>query len=75
MLRNLAPGGPRYDAENPESNYRLTTFAEHVERLREWKASGLERLNVTLAGWPHLGYDRQHPDGLPPPRRAAAGRV
>jgi hypothetical protein len=23
-------------------------------------------LNVTLAGWPYLGYDRQHPDVLPP---------
>ena len=66
VLRNVVPGGPRYDTENPENNYRLTTFAEHVGRLREWKALGLERLNVTLAGWPHLGYDRQHPDGLPP---------
>lgn len=66
VLRNVAPGGARYDTEHPEDNYRLTTFAEQVERLREWKAQGLERLNVTLAGWPHLGYDRQHPDGLPP---------
>jgi Family of unknown function (DUF5696) len=66
VLRNVAKGGPRYDTETPENNYRLTTFAEHARRLAEWKTLGLERLNVTLAGWPSLGYDRQHPDGLPP---------
>lgn len=66
VLRNVAPGGPRYDTKDPANNYRLTSFAEHAMRLAEWKALGLERLNVTLAGWPHLGYDRQHPDGLPP---------
>ena len=27
---------------------------------------GFERVNVSLSGWPTHGYDRQHPDGLPP---------
>jgi hypothetical protein len=30
------------------------------------KAAGFGRVNVSLSGWPQLGYDRQHPDGLPP---------
>jgi hypothetical protein len=70
VLRNVAPGGPRYDSENPENNYRLTTYAENADRLRQWKRLGLESVNVTLTGWPHLGYDRQHPDGLPPSEAA-----
>ncbi len=65
-LRNYKPGGRRYDPENPERNYRVTTFDELAQRLRELKAGGIERLYVTLAGWPYLGYDRQHPDVLPP---------
>ena len=66
VLRNVKPGGPRYDTKNPKNNYRLTTFAEHVKRLRDLKAAGWNHLNVTLSGWPNQGYDRQHPDGLPP---------
>ena len=65
-LRNYKPGGHRYDPNNPERNYRVTTFDELTERLRKLKASGIDRLYVTLAGWPYLGYDRQHPDVLPP---------
>jgi len=34
--------------------------------LRELKAKGVERFNLVLTGWPRLGYDRQHPDVLPP---------
>ncbi len=70
VLRNVKPGGPRYDTKNPKNNYRLTTFAQNIERLRQLKARGFERLNVTLSGWPNQGYDRQHPDGLPPNKEA-----
>ncbi len=66
VLRNMKPESPRYDKDNPANNYQLTTFAEHAERLRKLKANGFERLNVSLSGWPNQGYDRQHPDGLPP---------
>jgi hypothetical protein len=66
VLRNVKPGGPRYDKKEPKNNHRLTTFAQNAERLRQLKAKGLDRLNVSLSGWPNLGYDRQHPDGLPP---------
>ncbi len=71
VLRNVKPGGPRYDTKNPANNYHLTTFEQNIERLRKLKADGFEHLNVSLSGWPNQGYDRQHPDGLPP--NAAGG--
>ena len=67
ILRNLSPDSSRYDREKPETNYRLTTFDERARELRALKAKGVERFHVVLTGWPYLGYDRQHPDGLPPP--------
>jgi hypothetical protein len=66
IKKNYRPGGFRYDANNPEKNYSVTTFDERVKLLRELKAKGIDRLYVELTGWPYLGYDRQHPDGLPP---------
>jgi hypothetical protein len=66
VLRVIKPGGPRYNTKDPQSNTRLTTFAENIERLRKLKAGGWEHLNVSLSGWPNQGYDHQHPDGLPP---------
>lgn len=65
-LRNYKPGGHRYDPNNSERNYRVTTFDELAQQLRKLKTGGIDRLYVTLAGWPYLGYDRQHPDVLPP---------
>jgi len=65
-LRNYKPGAKRFDTKNPERNYNLVTFDELAQRLRELKAKGIERACVTLAGWPYMGYDRQHPDVLPP---------
>ena len=65
-LRNYKPGSHRYDANNPTNNYRLVTFDELAKRLRDLKAAGVEKAFVTLAGWPNQGYDRQHPDAMPP---------
>jgi Family of unknown function (DUF5696) len=70
ILRNLKPDSSRYDQKNPEKNFSLTTFDDRLRQLRELKAKGIERLHVCLTGWPHLGYDRQHPDELPPPPQA-----
>jgi len=70
ILKNLSPGSSRYDQKNPEKNYSLTTFDERGRQFRELKAKGVDRLHVCLTGWPHLGYDRQHPDELPPPPQA-----
>jgi hypothetical protein len=70
ILRNLKPESDRYDPKDPSKNYSLTTFDERGRQLRELKARGNERVLVFVSGWPHLGYDRQHPDSLPPPEQA-----
>lgn len=70
ILRNLTPESDRYDTKDPSKNYSLTTFDERARQLRELKAKGVNRLLVMASGWAHLGYDRQHPDPLPPPEKA-----
>ena len=66
IKRNYRPGGFRYDNVNKERNYNVVTFDQRAAELRKLKARGIDRLYVCLAGWPYLGYDRQHPDELPP---------
>jgi hypothetical protein len=66
ILRNYKPDSARYEPDNPSRHYHVSTFDERASQLRQLKAMGIERLYVCLAGWPYLGYDRQHPDGLPP---------
>jgi hypothetical protein len=67
ILTNIKPDSYKYkDAKDPGDNYRLTTFDQRAEALRKLKSQGLDRLTVVLTGWPKLGYDRQHPDVLPP---------
>ncbi|HEV8145815.1 MAG TPA: DUF5696 domain-containing protein, partial [Bryobacteraceae bacterium] len=70
VLRNYKPGGQRYDTKNPENNYRLVTFAQNAQTLRDLKLKGFDNLNVTMSGWLNLGYDRQTPDALPPAKDA-----
>lgn len=65
-LTNYRPGGYRFDNVNKENNFRVATFDQQAEQLRTLKAKGIDRLYVCLAGWPYRGYDRQHPDELPP---------
>ncbi len=65
ILRDIVPESRLYNKEKPETNYRLTPFAERAKQLRELKAKGIERFNLVLTGWPRKGYDREHPDGLP----------
>lgn len=70
VLKNVKPGSAEYDPKNHSNNYHLTTFAENIQRLRDLKAEGFDRLNVTLSGWLNQGYDRQTPDALPPSKEA-----
>ena len=70
ILRNMRPESDRYDTKDPSKNYSLTTFDERARQLRDLKARGVNRVLVFISGWPHLGYDRQHPDSLPPPEKA-----
>ena len=70
ILRNYREGAHRYDPKDPKKNYNLVTFDQRAGELRQLRAKGIERLYVCLAGWPRLGYDRQHPDELPPAPQA-----
>lgn len=70
ILRNRNKSSDRYDTAHPENNHSLTTFDERAKQLRDLKARGIDRTLVLVSGWPHLGYDRQHPDPLPPPESA-----
>ena len=70
VLRNRRPGAATYDTKSPASNRRLTTFEQNIQRLSDLKAQGWQHLNVSLSGWLNQGYDRQTPDGLPPPPEA-----
>ena len=67
ILHNQKPDSDRY---NPTNHYELVTFDARAEQLHKLKARGVERALVFISGWPHLGYDRQHPDPLPPPESA-----
>jgi hypothetical protein len=66
ILTNIKSDSLKYNKENPASNHRMTTFEDRAKQLREWKAQGMDKLIVVLTGWPREGYDRQHPDELPP---------
>jgi hypothetical protein len=66
ILTNITPDSLRYSTTIPSQNYRMTSFDERARQLRQYKAMGLERLHICLTGWPNQGYDRQHPDELPP---------
>ena len=70
IFRNRSVDSDRYDTKDPSQNYSLTTFEERARNVRDLKAKGFERALVFVSGWPRLGYDRQHPDPLPPPEKA-----
>lgn len=70
ILRNMSPDSDRYNRNDASKNYSLTTFDERAKQLRDLKARGFDNVLVFISGWPHLGYDRQHPDSLPPPETA-----
>ena len=70
ILRNLKQDSDRFDQKDGSKNYSLTTFDERARQLRDLKSKGFERVLVLVSGWPRLGYDRQHPDPLPPPEQA-----
>jgi hypothetical protein len=68
VLTNIKPDSYRYNLNKKENreNYHVNTFDQLAQRLNNLKAAGINRVFVTLAGWPFKGYDRQHPDVLPP---------
>ncbi|HMH42581.1 MAG TPA: DUF5696 domain-containing protein, partial [Pyrinomonadaceae bacterium] len=70
ILRNMSPDSDRYDTKDASKNFSLTTFDKRAKQLRDLKSRGFDHVLVFISGWPHLGYDRQHPDSLPPPEKA-----
>lgn len=67
ILHNQSTNSDNYSKSN---HYELHTFAERAEQLRAMKSNGVEHAIIYCSGWAHLGYDRQHPDSLPPPEAA-----
>jgi len=67
ILHNQSTNSDRY---NPTNHYELFTFDQRAQQLRDLKAAGIGKTLVFISGWAHLGYDRQHPDPLPPPEAA-----
>jgi Family of unknown function (DUF5696) len=67
ILHNQTTNSDRY---SPTDHYNLVTFDERAEQLRALKSNGVAKTLVYISGWAHLGYDRQHPDPLPPPEAA-----
>ncbi|WP_166437267.1 DUF5696 domain-containing protein [Niastella caeni] len=65
ILTDYKAGSDRWKRDTG-TRYRLTTFDQRGEEFKQWKQKGLNNLMVVLTGWPKLGYDRQHPDVLPP---------
>jgi hypothetical protein len=66
ILTDIKSDSLRYDKNKPDSNHHLTTFDQRADQFKHMKAQGLDRLCVVMTGWPHSGYDRQHPDEMPP---------
>jgi hypothetical protein len=67
ILTNIKPDSDRAKrAKSPDELRRLTTFDDRGKQLRQYKEAGFDRITAVVAGWPKIGYDRQHPDVLPP---------
>ena len=58
----VQPDSDFYDAENPEKNNHLTTFAQREQEIRQLHEMGVEKLYLHLDGWAEPGYDNRHPD-------------
>ncbi|HTQ40418.1 MAG TPA: DUF5696 domain-containing protein [Pirellulales bacterium] len=66
ILTNIKSDSLRYKKDDPSFNHHVNSFDDRAQELRGWKAEGIDHLLVVLTGWPREGYDRQHPDELPP---------
>ena len=61
----VQPNSDFFDADNPEKNNHLTTFAQREKEIRQLHEAGVEKLYLHLDGWAEPGYDNQHPDYSP----------
>ena len=67
ILHNQSTNSDNY---SPTNHYSLVTFDERAAQLSALKSNGVARAIIYCSGWGHLGYDRQHPDPLPPSEAA-----
>ena len=67
---SIKPEAFIYNEENPNRNYRFTTFDRRADAIRELAQKGLKKGYLHLDGWGREGYDREHPDVLPPCEKA-----
>jgi hypothetical protein len=66
-LTNVKPGSNDFNRLKDKAlAHSVITFDQRAALLRQAKTEGWSPLTVVIAGWPHFGYDRQHPDALPP---------
>ncbi len=63
---NVKPEAYIYKKDRPEDNYRFKTFDRRADQIAELHKKGLKKAYFHLDGWGVDGYDREHPDILPP---------
>lgn len=56
--------------DDPNKNYRFATFDRRADAIRKLVKNGLKKGYLHLDGWGRDGYDREHPDVLPPCEKA-----
>lgn len=65
ILTDYKSDGARWKRDTA-TRYKLVSFDERAAEFKKYKDMGLKSLCVVLTGWPNKGYDRQHPDAIPP---------
>lgn len=65
ILTDYKSDGARWKRDST-TRHKMVSFDERAAEFKRYKAMGLKNLCVVLTGWPKLGYDRQHPDAMPP---------
>lgn len=60
----VQPTSRFYEANNPEKNNHLTSFAQRANELETYQKMGMKHLYLHLDGW-GIAYDNGHPDVMP----------
>ncbi len=72
---NIKPEAVIYNKDKPESNYRFSTFDRRADQIAELANKGLKKGYLHLDGWGVDGYDREHPDIMPPCEKAGGEKA
>lgn len=63
---DIDPQSVYYNKENPEKNKFLKTFEQTRQQVLALVDKGLKKGYMHVDGWGAQGYDRNHPDVVPP---------